>query len=177
MIVDDVDSNYGLFCYLLAILVFVADQVTKILVEQTLRVGDSIPVVETFDFFRLTYITNTGAAWGLLRGYYVLFIGAALIVSVACVWIIQTAPESRVRLTAALILGGGLGNMVDRIFLRTGVVDFLDVGIYSYRWPAFNVADMMLVAGVVVFIGSVLINDGLLEDANIMPDAFFGNDG
>lgn len=170
-------SNYRLFCYLLATLVFVADQVTKILVELTLRIGDSIPVVEAFDLFRLTYITNRGAAWGMLQGYYTLFILAALIVSVACVWIIQTAPERPVQLTAALILGGGLGNMVDRIFLNTGVVDFIDVGIYSYRWPAFNIADMMLVAGVTVFVAFVLIQDGILEKVDSLPDALFGNDG
>lgn len=176
MIVQNDRYRYGLLCYLLATLVFVADQLTKIIIEHRLRVGESIPVIQQFDFFRITYITNTGAAWGLLEGYYILFIGAALIVSVACIWVIQTAPERKIRLTAALILGGGLGNMVDRIFLSTGVVDFLDVGFYSYRWPTFNVADMMLSVGVIVFVIFVLFNDGVLEDISTIPETLLGND-
>lgn len=170
-------SHYGLFCYVITTLVFVADQATKILIEQNLRMGESIPVVQTLDFFRITYISNTGAAWGFLQGYYPLFIGAALIVSVICIWIIETAPERWIRLTAALILGGGLGNMIDRIFLNTGVVDFLDVGVYSYRWPAFNVADMMLVTGVVFFVIYLLLDDGLEEEFKFLKGAFQGNDG
>ncbi|MFB6346164.1 MAG: signal peptidase II, partial [bacterium] len=88
---------------------------------------------------------------------------AAVIVSIACVWVIQTAPEKQVRLTAALILGGGLGNMIDRIFLTTGVVDFLDMGIYSYRWPAFNIADMMLCVGMLVFVVHVILDEADLD--------------
>lgn len=140
------------FCYLFALLVVIADQVTKLLVEWTFRLGESIPIVETMDFLRLTFITNTGAAWGILSGYHTLLVLVAILVSAGCVWIIETADRPLVRLSASCILGGGIGNMLDRLFLSYGVVDFVDVGLYGVRWPAFNVADSLLFVGMIVFV-------------------------
>lgn len=140
------------YCYLFALLVVLADQLTKLIVEQTFRLGESIPIVETMDFLRLTFITNTGAAWGILRGYHTLLVLVAILVSVGCVWIIESAKRPLVRLSASCILGGGIGNMLDRLFLSYGVVDFVDVGVYGVRWPAFNVADSLLFVGMIVFV-------------------------
>lgn len=140
------------YCYLFALLVVIADQVTKLIVEQTFRLGESIPIIETLDLLRLTFITNTGAAWGILRGYHTLLVLVAILVSAGCVWIIETASRPLVRLSASCILGGGLGNMLDRLFLSYGVVDFVDVGLYGVRWPAFNVADSLLFVGMIIFV-------------------------
>lgn len=140
------------YCYLFALLVVIADQVTKLIVEQSFRLGESIPLVETFDLLRLTFITNTGAAWGILRGYHTLLVLVAVLVSLGCIWIIETASRPLVRLSASCILGGGLGNMLDRLFLSYGVVDFVDVGFYGVRWPAFNVADSLLFVGMIFFV-------------------------
>jgi len=142
-------------CYLLSFVIVVLDQVTKLMVEQFMRLGESIPLIESFNLLRLTFITNTGAAWGILRGYNVLLVTVAFLVSLGCVWVIQTAIRPTVRLSATLILGGGIGNMLDRLFLSTGVVDFVDVGIYHVRWPAFNVADTVLSLGMLVFLWSI----------------------
>jgi signal peptidase II len=152
------------YFYLIAAFIVTTDQITKLLAEQFLVYRHSVSLIETYDFLRLTFITNTGAAWGLLRGYYILLVSIAILVSLGCVWIIQTTKQPLLRLSASLILGGGFGNMLDRLFHPHGVVDFVDVGIYGYRWPAFNVADTMLVIGMAVYLYKILRDDSLFLD-------------
>lgn len=143
-------------CYLLAVTIVIVDQATKLMVEQFFAIGESVAIIETFNLVRLTFITNTGAAWGILRGYNVLLVSVALLVSLGCIWVIQTAQRRLIRLSAGCILGGGFGNMLDRLFLSSGVVDFIDIGIKRFRWPAFNVADTMLSVGMIIFAWAAL---------------------
>lgn len=127
----------------------ILDQGTKWMTEQWLYPpGASVPVVEPLDLLRLTYVTNTGGAWGLMAGFRPLFVAVGAAVSAGCVWFIETHPGRRMRLAVALLLGGSLGNTLDRLFRPSGVVDFVDLGIYGTRWPTFNVADTILVAGI-----------------------------
>lgn len=114
--------------------------------------GESIPIVRAYDLFNITFITNTGAAWGILQGYYTLLVSVAVLVSAGCVWIIQTEERRLIRLSASFILGGGIGNMLDRLFTSSGVVDFIDIGVYALRWPTFNLADIMLSIGMIIFL-------------------------
>ncbi|MFB6355398.1 MAG: signal peptidase II [bacterium] len=124
------------------------DQLTKMIVERWAPYpGYTVVVVPWFNVFRLSFIHNRGAAFGMLTGYRWLFVVVAVVVSAFFVWIIVTSRSIHDRFTGGLILGGALGNMIDRVFTQTGVVDFIDVGFYSYRWPAFNVADMALTVG------------------------------
>lgn len=141
----------------------ILDQTTKWITEQWLRhPGASVQVVAPLELFRLTYVTNTGGAWGLLAGFRPLFIVVGAAVIGGCVWVVETHPNRRVRLAAGLLLGGSLGNTLDRVFLRSGVVvDFLDVGIYTARWPTFNVADTMLVAGIGLLLWELFRGDVL----------------
>lgn len=156
-------QNPRVQAYLIAGAGFCLDQVSKWMVEQLLRFpGASVSVVPLFDVLRLTYVTNPGAAWGVLKGFASFFVLVGLIVSGFCVWAIETHANQWVRMSAALILGGGLGNTVDRLLLPSGVVDFLDVGVLTYRWPTFNVADMMLVVGIVVLAWAMLQGEVLL---------------
>lgn len=136
--------------YLLAGVGFVLDQITKMVVESYFPYpGYSILVIEPYELVRLTFVKNPGAAWGILRGFRSLFIAVAVLVSIACVWLIGRYRNETVRFPISLVLGGGLGNMVDRIFRQHGVVDFLDIGILQYRWPTFNVADVLLSVGMI----------------------------
>ncbi|MFP4687244.1 MAG: signal peptidase II [bacterium] len=136
--------------YLLALLVLFFDQLSKVLVEIYMQVpGRSVVVVEFLELFNFTFVKNIGAAWGILPGHRALFVVVALVVTAGCIWIIHKFSYHVIKLPVALILGGGMGNMLDRLFLRSGVVDFVDMGIYSYRWPAFNVADIALSVGVI----------------------------
>lgn len=131
-------------------LVFALDFATKRWATQTLANRDSIPVLG--EFLRLTYTRNSGVAFGLGAGTNFPFYMFSLLAAAAIlVLFLRGRVQGRVRETAlALIFGGAIGNLVDRI--TTGlVVDFVDVGIGSWRFPVFNVADSAVTVGVVLF--------------------------
>ena len=115
---------------------------------------DSIPIID--GFFNLTYVRNTGAAFGIFAGSHEVFrrpflILVSVIASVLIV-ITQTAGGTRkAGLITALtfILGGAIGNLIDRV-LYGEVIDFLDVYWPNYHWPAFNVADSFITVGVTI---------------------------
>lgn len=143
--------------YGLASAVVVLDQATKLLVERAFRLGESVAILP--GFFNLTYVRNPGAAFGLLAGAAAAFRGpffiavSVLAIAVICYYHARYArghPLPTVGL--ALILGGALGNLIDR--LRVGmVIDFLDFYLGGYHWPAFNVAD----SGITVGVGLLLV--------------------
>lgn len=147
--------RYGLLA-LLAGTIIVVDQATKLAVMESMRLHESIPIVQ--DFFSLTYIRNPGAAFGLLAGssnaFRMVFFGITSLVALALLGtILFRLPEKDWlgQLSIAGILGGAVGNLIDR--LRYGeVIDFLDVHVKSYHWPAFNVADSAISVGVVFLI-------------------------
>lgn len=130
-----------------AAVVILLDQVTKRWIEANLPIGESlVPVPALRNFFTITHFTNTGAAFGLFRGQGMLFVAIALVVVVAIIVYSRYLPYELllVQLALGLQLGGAIGNnLIDRP--RQGhVTDF----IWFHFWPAFNVADMSIVAGV-----------------------------
>lgn len=131
-----------------------ADGVTKWWVAGSFRPGESVPVLG--DLVRLTYVVNPGAAFGLQVGPFTreIFTGLALVASVLIVaLIVKTPAGDRATLWAlALILGGAVGNLVDRIGRPAGVVDFMDVGVGALRWPVFNLADVGVTTGAVLLV-------------------------
>ena len=148
--------------YLVAFSVLLLDQVTKLLIVRTLRLGQGFPVIP--GFFDIVYVLNPGAAFGFLatlsdRVRNPFFI-AISVVAVGLIVLYQARYMGRHRLPSvalALILGGAVGNLIDR--LRYGVVvDFLDLHVYQYHWPAFNVADSAISTGV-----GLMLLDMLLE--------------
>ncbi len=140
--------------------VLLLDQVSKRMVMESMMLGDSIPVMGSF--FRLTYIQNPGAVFGLRLGgnvAHLVFAGVALIL-VAVMWL-RLPPHERVASAGlALVLGGAIGNVIDRIRF-SAVIDFLDFGIGSVRWWVFNVADAAVTVGAVLLIlGSGILKGG-----------------
>lgn len=137
------------------------DLFTKFLVQKTLHLYDSVSVFG--DFFRLTYIHNPGAAFGLHLGPYsrFIFLGLALVALVVLVAMYRHTPmQDRFRLYAiGSIAGGALGNVVDRVRSAEGVIDFLDFGIGSLRWPVFNIADTAVTIGAVLLLASLWAED------------------
>ena len=130
------------------------DQASKWLVRQSLHLGQSIPVLSPV--LHLTYVQNTGAAFGMLRGHAPLFV--LLSVAVA-VWIVAELrkPDGHGRLTLlslSLILGGALGNVIDRLCLGY-VVDFIDLRV----WPVFNIADSAITVGVSLLLWQSFFGD------------------
>ena len=127
-------------------LVVALDQVTKSLVIANLRVHESAP---DDGFFRITHTTNTGAVFGTFSDQTVIltiasFVGVGILLFF---YHSHTGPERLVRLSLGLLLGGAIGNLVDRIRLGK-VTDFIDVG----AWPIFNLADSAIVTGIAILV-------------------------
>jgi signal peptidase II len=142
--------------YGLAAAWFALDRVTKTLVEANMEAGDASAIIP--GFFNLVYTKNRGIAFSLLansesewRSFFLIGLTALVIAFVASVlWQTSTrgmAASRLSRLGLALVLGGALGNLYDRL-TEGAVTDFLDFYIAGYHWPAFNVADSGLTMGV-----------------------------
>ncbi|MDX1660149.1 MAG: signal peptidase II [Gemmatimonadota bacterium] len=133
------------------VVVLLLDQLTKAWVRAELTLGEPVRVIG--DWVRLLYIHNEGAAFGLHVGRYspTIFLIVASVVSLAVlVLYVQTPLHLRLeRVALAMILGGALGNIIDRIRWQR-VVDFLQVGVDGHYWPIFNVADSAVTIGVVL---------------------------
>jgi signal peptidase II len=145
-------SNAALFWPVL-VLVGAVDVLTKAIAVRAL-VPQRVPHDVIGDVVRLTLVYNPGAAFGLQLGDHSRWIFTALTL-VALVILGRlyraTADGDRARtLALALVCAGALGNLLDRLRSHLGVVDFLDVGLASTRWPTFNVADMAVSAGAVL---------------------------
>lgn len=132
-----------------ALVVVALDLATKLIAEATLLLTPGIPVIG--DWFQLRLVYNRGAAFGLHVGPYSrwVFFGVAVVaVLVLNRMSVQTSVGDRFRqLALGLVAGGAAGNLIDRIRSGRGVVDFLDVGVGSLRWPTFNVADIAVSCG------------------------------
>ena len=149
------------FHFLIAVLVIALDRLSKWLVSQKIVLHDSINVLP--GFFHLTHVENRGAAFGLFSdspsewkiAVLILFSLVALVVVSTLLW-----KNSHVMSTTgfglALILGGAIGNLWDRL-LDGHVVDFLDFSVGGYHWPAFNVADSAIVIGALMLVAEILV--------------------
>ena len=139
-------SRPSAWFYALAFAVFVLDQWTKWIVVSKMWRGQSIDVLGTF--FRLTYVRNDGAAFGLDLGGRWSFVAVTILVAAFIVFYYWRSERSlAARWGLALILGGALGNLADRIRLGE-VVDFLHLSVAGFSWPIFNVADIGVTVGV-----------------------------
>lgn len=126
------------------------DQLTKYLVVTKMTLGQSIPLIDNFLY--ITSHRNEGAAWGILQGKMMFFYLITLIVvGVVIVWLtrLDFKKDKLLVIALALILGGALGNFIDRVSYQH-VVDFIDTYIFGYDFPIFNVADSALCIGVVL---------------------------
>ncbi len=132
------------------------DQITKVIISKTLALHNSIPIIP--GFFNFTYVLNPGGAFGFManqsttvRALIFLFVSSLAICFILYFYI--NTPETHIFLSVgfALIFGGAIGNMIDRIRLGK-VIDFLDFYMLKTHWPAFNVADCAISIGMAIFI-------------------------
>jgi signal peptidase II len=124
------------------------DTLTKMLVVTNLSIGESWSLFHALDpIFKFTFITNTGAAFGMFSqlGGFFSIVGIIVIGSIIALHHHLPTENLWVRVSLGLLLGGAMGNLLDR-FSRGYVVDFIDVGF----WPVFNIADSAIVVGVAV---------------------------
>lgn len=138
----------------LAVAVVVADQVTKALVMGALQPGESRPIVD--DLLRIVFSQNSGALFGLFKDNAVMFGIVSLgVIGLIVAYHSRTGGSTYMTVTLALLLGGAIGNMLDR--LRLGyVVDFVDGGIGNVRWYTFNVADAAISLAIVLLFAAAL---------------------
>ena len=160
------DRKTFLLALLTGLIFLILDQLTKYWVVREIPFASRRVVIP--GFFNLTYVTNTGAAWGILAGRYWLLLAISGAVFFAALWFLRHLTDGwKERYYAVLlILSGILGNCIDRVF-RGAVVDFLQFYIGKYVWPSFNVADSCICIGVFIYIISSLIR----PDRKIDPDS------
>ncbi|AXM87956.1 lipoprotein signal peptidase [Anoxybacillus ayderensis] len=159
--------------YLLAFVVIIIDQWTKWLIVRYMELGESIRVIEN-----VLYITshrNRGAAWGMLQGQFWLFYLITIVVVIGIIVYIQRLkPTERLfGISLGLMLGGAIGNFIDRVF-RKEVVDFVHTYIFDYSFPIFNVADAALTVGVTLLFIQTWMEEkkrkGMSDGANSTND-------
>ncbi len=150
--------------------VIFVDQLTKFIVERGMRPYEPVPVLG--DVFRLTFIYNRGAAFGLHLGEWsrFIFMGLAAAAVVILFMMYRNTPwTDRMRLLAiAAVTGGAIGNVIDRVRSSRGVVDFLDfdfpdLWMGEFRWPVFNVADIAVTLGALMLAASLWREERKLE--------------
>lgn len=150
--------SHGWFLLLAAAIVG-ADQLTKWIIRLTVERGEAI---EVLPFFKIVHVTNTGAAFGILQGAGPLLIVTS-VAGLAAILVYLFNPafaQPLVRLGLALMLGGAIGNLIDRLHAGR-VVDFLKVP----NWPAFNVADSAITVGVLILLWTMLVQPPREPDA------------
>ena len=136
--------------YIIGLISLIIDIISKIIIVSKLNLNASKVIIK--DFFSLTYIKNTGGAWGILKDNVIILIIITIIFLGIFISYFQKNKLSLYeQISYGLALGGILGNLLDRIF-RGYVVDFLNFNILGYNYPVFNLADTFIVVGVLILI-------------------------
>lgn len=135
------------FIFLIAFLVVVIDQLTKYLVKKNFQLNESLPIIKNILHF--TYITNTGSAFGLFKSFNLIFVLFSIIVIVTIFYFVTQIKENEkaLQFCAGLLLGGTIGNLIDRISYGY-VIDLIDFRI----WPVFNTADSAVTISILFLI-------------------------
>ncbi len=142
----------GIFMVLL-----VLDIITKYLVETHVARGERIDVLGSF--VQLTLLYNDGGVFGILRGHQTFFLVVSIIVFMLLLgfYVLETRKSWLFTVAMSLVFSGAIGNILDRISGKPGVVDFIYIGSDNvFRWPAFNVADSVIVVGATLLILNVI---------------------
>ena len=162
--------RYTLFA-VITIAGLLIDQATKLYIDRSMQLFDTIPVVTSF--FNITYVRNPGAAFSFLSEAswrLPFFIGISVIASIAIIVAFHKLRRDQqlAQLSLAMIFSGAVGNLIDRIRLGE-VIDFLDVHWYRHHWPAFNVADSLICVGVFLLAVDMLLEERRVKSGTV-PD-------
>jgi len=126
-----------------SLIVILLDQLTKVIVVKTMSLNQSIPLIK--NILHLTYVTNTGAGFGIFKNMNSILIWITIVVIGAIFYYYDKIPKKTMpQLCTGLILGGAIGNLIDRVFIGH-VIDFIDFRV----WPVFNIADSAITIAVI----------------------------
>jgi signal peptidase II len=163
---NDNRRKYVLFS-IITVVVVVADQITKRLIDSTMRLGERIEIIP--NFLDIRYVSNTGAAFGIMAklpdGARLPFlIGVSILAMLLILYLFFQAEHDRIpyQISLGLVFSGAVGNLIDRIWLGA-VRDFIDAHIHGLHWPVFNVADSAITVGIVILAYELLIREPRLE--------------
>ena len=149
------NNKFNLTLFFLFLTLVILDQITKALVINFFDLYDSVVLLPIVN---LTFVVNYGFAFGLLNNPYINQILVSLVILAIIIYFLYLLIKTQdkiFQLTLTLILAGALGNFIDRIF-RGFVIDFIDIYIGKYHWPAFNIADSCITLGFVVLMINIL---------------------
>jgi signal peptidase II len=149
------------FLLMMTLLILILDQWSKYLVQKRLRLFQSVEVVK--GFFNLVHVRNKGGAFGIFGGargelFSSLFIVVSLIAIGVILYFFVKVREKSLLFSLSLVLSGAIGNLIDR-FIYGEVVDFLDFHLFSYHWPAFNIADSAITLGIGLMAFKLIFQD------------------
>jgi len=145
--------NFSLL--ILSIFLLIVDQSTKAIIVNRFDLYESIPIIP---FFNLTFVVNYGFAFGFLNSpslNQIIVIIVILSIIIYFLYLLIKTQDHIFKMCLVLILSGAIGNFIDRIF-RGYVVDFIDIYVFNYHWPAFNIADSCISVGFVILIFNIL---------------------
>jgi len=145
-------GNFMFWTVLIAVLL-ILDYITKTYVRNNLPLGLKNEVIP--DFFYITHVENTGAAFGILKNGRYFFIVLTVIICGILVYIMIKNKQKILRISISFILAGAAGNWIDRVF-RGAVTDFLDFYIFGYDYPVFNFADICINVGTYILFFYIL---------------------
>ena len=149
------NNKFNLTLFFLFLTLVILDQVTKALVINFFNLYDSVVLLPIVN---LTFVVNYGFAFGLLNNpslNQILVSSVILAIIIYFLYLLIKTQDKIFQLTLTLILAGALGNFIDRIF-RGFVIDFIDIYIGKYHWPAFNIADSCITLGFIVLMINIL---------------------
>jgi len=156
------------FYYLFILAWIILDQLSKYLIARSISLYQVVTVIP--GFFNLTRVHNRGAIFGFLSNSQypaariLLNLGAVLALGIVAYYFFKTPAEMVLsRLSLSLIIGGAVGNILDRLF-RGYVIDFLDFYVGNFHWPVFNLADSCITVGVILLLFDLLRSKGRVSD-------------
>ena len=142
----------------ISLLLVVIDQIVKILVINKMTLQQSIIVIN--NFFNITYVRNTGAAWSILSGNVLLLIMISIIaLGVIYYYLIKDKELKKIHIVSySMLIGGIIGNLIDRV-VHGYVIDYLDFKIFNYNFPIFNIADILIVISIIIIGISLIVGE------------------
>ena len=155
-------------------IVVILDQLTKIWVKNNFSLFESRNIIG--DFLRFSYVENPGIAFGIRIGNLTVLVTLiSIAIATYLVFLLYNSKQLEYleKLSLSLILGGAVGNLIDRILIYVpnstynGVIDFIDVGVSGHRWYIFNIADSAVTMGIIIY----LFYSTFIENKQIASDA------
>lgn len=149
----------------ISLLLIVIDQIVKILVINKMALQQSITIIN--NFFNITYVRNTGAAWSILSGNVLLLIMISVLALITIYYyLIKDKDLNKIDIVSySMLIGGIIGNLIDRV-VHGYVIDYLDFKIFNYNFPIFNVADTLIVISIIIIGISLIVGEYREQNRN-----------